>query len=1167
MRWHSLIFKLSLLAILVLLFAHPVAARGNTTSGIYPGTVKDICAYDTIFVGETGLNLTPLTPYASGVVQELRKYANDQPDPSAPSFGGQIASIPAGPDPISFSVPPVSYYGVWYPVVNGKVIQSNYIQIQPYTPNYPANVIITSGSDWMVANGADSAPITISAMDIGNNPVSGANLVLRVDSPWKLQDSILKTDGSGKAQTRFLPTTKSGNAVIAVTASPPTPGPSVTATGVQKIDADTPAYVWPLYSSTATVASPVTVSAFVLDRYGNAVTSRRVMKNVTFLTGNTGTGYFTDGTEDHLKGITVPLNDTGFAGVTYFLSTDQGNNFISILPPAPVAPALVNIVGIGNSVPFSISQMVNPAGNPPYIPADGQTSVATIDYYLLDEWGNPAGGQGVQIITSAGENRIFYTNQEGRVTVLYGPKKTAGFYSLTATATANSSVRISQTLQFGSLKPQDMLLTASPQTMASLDVNPAMVGHVVAKVIDDKGNPVMGETVTFTMENATSAPYNLTTLPSIGSGGFVTMVEKAPVEVTTDENGQAILDYYPGAFPKPGNFGWSETAQGMTMVNATWDGPDSSVTRSIDLSYKNYPFLSVYTEVNPKTVEKGNFVDVSVRLKGDGWALQPKPIDVVLCTDRSGTMLINQSVDPFPDGVLVQESLNDRMVDAMNASRTFVGQTTGQDRIGLVTFGDPAGGLALLNKTGDAALDKYLSPYWWRVGRDYNRKVGQKTLDPTNRDTSNKMATIKVLYPGHGDKGRDYRVGGVLTGAYVESTLTYDKAQIINAINSTVPAGGTPMRRAIYESVKLVNNNPRDGAVKAIVLLTDGNWNTGGDPEGIDSSVFGIESYPEVQAAMGGDGTGSVIRWANLSHIKIFTVALKGINATDGPDTGALGRYARDTGGIAYQASSGKDLTRIYMDIAGALREEASVDTIVNLDFGSVEVTNVTPAPSGKDVFAYQYIEPDHRSTWIMPPSKKGVLVNNETSWNTDQGFTFSAGTIKVNEEWVVNFTLKVLTEGNIKILSSKTSEVTFNGTAGSVGIPDTFITSVPQGIEKGPEGIVFEIKKITRLNPETDHQVATMSWTFDYTGFDKNVTWEVWLAPPFSGTPQYKDTFTTSSRVSPIEAPYNLPINGLAAGTYAFTVKGHVNDANDRELSVPLIIPEQLKDPKIKIT
>ncbi|HMK15528.1 MAG TPA: hypothetical protein VK450_01270, partial [Methanomicrobiales archaeon] len=91
MRRHSLLFKVSLLALLALLLVHPGSARGNTTSGIYPGTAKDVCAYDVIFVGESGLNLTPLTPNANGEVQELRKYINDQPDHNLPGYGGPLS--------------------------------------------------------------------------------------------------------------------------------------------------------------------------------------------------------------------------------------------------------------------------------------------------------------------------------------------------------------------------------------------------------------------------------------------------------------------------------------------------------------------------------------------------------------------------------------------------------------------------------------------------------------------------------------------------------------------------------------------------------------------------------------------------------------------------------------------------------------------------------------------------------------------------------------------------------------------------------------------------------------------------------------------------------------------------------------------------------------------
>jgi hypothetical protein len=1163
LRWDSLLFKLSLVAFLALLLAHPGAARGNTTSGIYPGTVKDVCVGDTIFVGETGLNLTPLTPFARGEVTRLEKYQNDDP------AGTQENTIHVK-DSRNFDVPSTSVYGTYFPVMDKKVLRAYPIQIQPAIPKYPQNVVITSGSDWVTANGMETAILTVTVTDSGNNPISGADMVMRASTPWAVRDTVLKTDGSGKAQTVFSPTTRSGNAVITASATVQgvTTAP-VTTSLIQKVDADRPSSILPIYLGAATVGSPVDVTVLVRDRYGNAVTSLRSVKNVTFLTSMTGTAYFDDGTGDRLMEVSLSLNDTGFAGVTYFLSTRQGNNFISILPPDPLGVSLINIVGVGNSIPYSISQSVTPPGNPPFILADG-SSQATLDYYLLDKWGNPAADQAIQIVTSAGENRIFYANQEGHVTVLYGPKLSAGFYSITAGAVGNSSVRISQTLQFGSLDPTDMLLTASPQTMASLDVNPVMAGRVMAKVIDVRGNPVKGETVTFSIENSTHGTYNLTQDPSIGSGGVTTAQMGAPVPVITDENGQAILNYYPGAFPKPGTVGWSETAQGITTVNASWEGPAGTVFRSIDLSYKNYPFLSVYTEVNPKTVETGTLVDVSVRLKGDGWALQPKPIDVVLCTDRSGTMLYNESIDPMPEGKLVIESMNDRMVDAMNASRTFVNKTSGQDRIGLVTFGavSNVSGLALLNRTGNAAVDKYLSSDAWRVGRDYACTVKDKTCSATNsKDQTNQMPDILKLYPGHNLTGRYYRVNGVPVPAYVDSPLSYDKTQVITAINNIVPAGGTSMRRGIYDSVKLILTDPetlagsRDGSVKAVVLLTDGKWNVGGDPRGIvELPGFDIEGYTELEKAPIGNSRGSVISWAKANNIKIFTIALLGKDS-DLPNQEELKAYADETGGKPYVAASSQNLTNIYMDIAGVLREEASVETKVNLDFTSIEV-NSTYNLNGKDVLKYEPLGPK-RSTYIMPPSGIGELKDSSRDWENNQSFLFPAGTIKVNEEWVVNFTLRVLSEGNIKILSSRNSKVTFVGTEGTVGIPDTFITSVPHGIEKGPEDVGFEIQDLRRTNSETDRVVATMSWHPYYTGKDGNITWEIWLIPPYAGAEQYRETFQADRGVDPI---YPLSIVGLQAGAYTFKVKGHVSDANDKNATRAFLIPEPQAAAQIKI-
>ncbi|HTY53109.1 MAG TPA: VWA domain-containing protein [Methanomicrobiales archaeon] len=1036
----------------------------------------------------------------------------------------------------------------------------------------PVNVRAVTGKEWVIADAADSSPVTITVTDGTNKPIAGAEVRLTLDQPaWSLKDTVLGTDATGTATTLFLPTTKSGSTTITASVTVKGTTVPVTATVVQRIDAGSPYIIKTSYPCGATVASTQKIIAGITDRYGNPVTSLRLPNKVSFTATTGGSGGFLDGSGNLAKAADVLMDETGNATALFRLDTKAGDNFVMIVPPVPLAQSLIAITGIGDSMPFSILQSVSPPGNPPYVMADGlPQSQATIDYYLYDEWGNPSTGQNILITTSAAESRTFTTNGEGRVTMVYGPKLTAGFYTITATAAKNESVRVSQLLQFVSGSPKDMILTASPQTMASSDVNPSMVGSVIAKVIDEKGNPVKGETVSFIIEKAGTA-YPSTMAPAIEGPDWKTDKVGDPVTIVTDTDGQAILSFYPGAFPKPGEAGWNANAQGSATISATWKGADGAVTREIGLSYKNYPFLSVYTDVIPKTVQVGGAVDVSVRLVGDGWALQPKPIDVILCTDRSATMLYNESI--APGNSLVVESQNDRMVDAMNAATTFVGQTSGQDRIGLVTFGDPADGLAILYDTGNPATHKDISPYGYRAGRDFACDEGGYCKDTAAfHDTTDDKIYVNAHYPGHGTEGKDYKVNGVMTGAYVESSLTYDKTQITKAINSVVPAGGTPMRRAIYESVKQITNDPevlahkRDGAVRAIILLTDGKWNLGGDPRGLVSSVFSIEAYPEVAADLGGLGTGSVITWAKDNDIKIFTIALVGTDTKDQPNTAELQAYADETGGKAYVASSGLDLKQIYIDIAGALREEASIDTQVALDFGQIEVNDKENVPGDK-VFEYMYRGAPW-STYVVPPAPAAPEVRDDTTaWENNQNLAFSPGTIKVNQEWRVNFTLMALTEGNIKLLSSKTSHVTFVGTEGSVDIPDTFITAIPPGTEKGPEALNFKVKfdkDHPRLNEDTDTKIAMMQWHVTYDGNDNLVSQTIWVAPANSEAYQYKDTVETPRAQDTVVYP--LIISDLRPGIYKVKVVGHVSDATDSPDFTTINIPTPIPNKQILI-
>ena len=166
-----------------------------------------------------------------------------------------------------------------------------------------------------------------------------------------------------------------------------------------------------------------------------------------------------------------------------------------------------------------------------------------------------------------------------------------------------------------------------------------------------------------------------------------------------------------------------------------------------------------------------------------------------------------------------------------------------------------------------------------------------------------------------------------------------------------------------------------------------------------------------------------------------------------------------------------------------------------------------------------------------------------------------------------MNFTLRTLTEGNIKVLSSKTSKVTFLGTEGSIDIPDTFITAIPPGKEKGPEGIVFTInfEDPPRTNPDSDKKIASLIWDVHYEGKDTSISQQIWVAPVYSEAYQYKDTYPPIPRAQDV-VTYNMVISDLRPGLYKVKVIGHVNDANDASDIAIINIPEDVPAAQIRI-
>ncbi|MCC7565898.1 MAG: hypothetical protein KO206_06465, partial [Methanomicrobiaceae archaeon] len=504
----------------------------------------------------------------------------------------------------------------------------------------PEEIAVSSSKEWVVADGSDSAAITV---EILNASTTVDRVEFSVDAAYG------NISGGGTASATFKAATKSGTAPIQIRVRYLEGGEAHEVETVydQKIDHDTPYQISYIdYDDEATVGETTDIVIGISDRHGNPVDNRRTAETVRFSVGSpSGDAGFLNGSVYESE-IALPVDGTGHVTATLRVDTVAGENIVQVEPPSPVPDRYLTVFGIGNGMPHAIELAVAPYGNPiPFVPADG-ASVFTLTYTLYDEFGGPTADRALRITAEpGGEVKVLNSSSTGKVIISYGPRSTIGTVTITATAVDNESVTIAQQLEFHATDPVDMLLTASPQTMPSLDVDGSLRSSVRAKVIDVKGNPVQGQEVSFRIENIDHGGFNWTSDPDLDATTAV-----------TNENGHAIVQFSPGAFERE-----NVAATGSCDVIAEWENANKTihVTRTIRLTWKNYPFLSAMTSVTPETVEVNQTVDVGITLVGDGWALQPDPIDVILCTDRSGSMLYDNP---------------DRMHSAREAAKILVGQ-------------------------------------------------------------------------------------------------------------------------------------------------------------------------------------------------------------------------------------------------------------------------------------------------------------------------------------------------------------------------------------------------------------------------------------------------------------------------------------------------------------
>jgi len=911
-------------------------------------------------------------------------------------------------------------------------------------PLTPDKISISLSKDWPMANGIDQVTITAHLYNVTNTSAffPGQTIYFSsIDSALgKVNPSSAITGSDSNAMSTFSTSTKSGRAQINVNLGT---NPNIKNTTSLNIDHNDPyETVSPAnYTGEITVGETINITIKLVDKYGNLIDNKNPYPvnpefekiNFTVSSPSGGTGaYFKNPNTPYfdLKSVTLTVDQNGTIFTPLKVDTVPGNNVVWVHPVSRAPDKYITVTGIANGDPWYLEQ---------YFPtteqlADG-VQLFEFTYTLRDKFRNPLPNKGVNwsARNSSGseidKEQPIFTNQMGFAKRTFGPSTSVGPAYMTANSVNNSTLWANQTVWFVATSPKDMVLTASPQSMPSRDVPISSAATIRAKVMDAKGNPVKNELVNFTLI-PNSYPEWQIQAPSLD--GSVALLGKSAI---TDSNGDAIIYFWPGKFKDyTAGDAFVETATANCTVNATWKNETLGISKngSVFMEWKNYPWLSVESSVTPKLVSVNGTVEITLKLIGNGWALRPKPVDVMLIVDRSGSMGTNDM-----GGIT-------RLKAAKNAASTFISQMdVNNDRVGLVSY---AG----------------------------------------------------------------YTAG---TGTTVNSVLIKDNYNPVNtSLNGLNANGATETRVALKTAIDSMAAMPNTDsrAIRAIILMTDGNWNWQGTPMGHNTG-YPANSSPdystnslELDRYLWFDGLGGTLthhtgyndywyctngettnqnmtNYAKSKGIRLYTISFAG--TLDNDAVAAMRTMADSTGGFYQDARDAATLTQIYQKIAGQLKEDAGVNTNVNINYKNI-IINSTPF-SGATVFQYQKYSRENLYWHNVVPHVNISPYPKPTTDNTgdwvapNYTLKFNVGKIKLNQTWEVVYTLKVLKEGNINIFGSN-SIIQFNDGA-TLKLPDTFITAaynITAPILANPKLELSDLQEQVR-----SQTVREWTWNRTYTG------------------------------------------------------------------------------------
>ncbi|MDD1666223.1 MAG: hypothetical protein LUQ23_01635, partial [Methanomicrobiales archaeon] len=244
-------------------------------------------------------------------------------------------------------------------------------------------------------------------------------------------------------------------------------------------------------------------------------------------------------------------------------------------------------------------------------------------------------------------------------------------------------------------------------------------------------------------------------------------------------------------------------------------------------------------------------------------------------------------------------------------------------------------------------------------------------------------------------------------------------------------------------------------------------------------------------------------------------------------------------------------------------------NTNLALNFNSVDVNGVPVGKPGSNSPALNYTYKEGESTLVTPPDKaKQYTVDSSTDFAAGR-INIDMGTIKVNQEWVVNFTLKPMVPGNVRILDA-TSKVNFIDSMGSpysLALPDTYISAIPEGTDKGlltPKLTLYGLIA-TVVN---DGKTAHLTWGIKYeNGGADQITEVIEWKPDGLLSYNWASTKSVDSRLTGDSYDLDISNTGIfPTGTYWVRVTGSTTDAGAPPIEAKFTITRSEVTPQILI-